>query len=141
MRMKQPNPDHPILVHASSLGRRLSETEEIRRFRLAEEQINRSSRVQGLIEEIKRKQKELVHAKHYQKPEYTRRLEQELDRLQLEMDQLPIVREYQQSQVEMNDLLQTLTKALAGAVSEKLNVDVGGDVGGGCGSGGPCGCR
>jgi cell fate (sporulation/competence/biofilm development) regulator YmcA (YheA/YmcA/DUF963 family) len=68
-------------------------------------------------------------------------LEKELDRLQLEMENLPIVREYQQSQVEMNDLLQTLTNVLADAVSEKLNVDVGGDVGGGCGSGGPCGCR
>ncbi|MFD1426200.1 cell fate (sporulation/competence/biofilm development) regulator YmcA (YheA/YmcA/DUF963 family) [Kroppenstedtia sanguinis] len=139
--MEMLNPDHPILAHASNLGRRLSETEEIHRFHLAEEQVNRSRRVQGLIEEIKRKQKELVHAKHYEKPEYTRRLEQELDRLQLEMDNLPIVKEYQQSQVEMNDLLQTLTQALAGAVSEKLDLDVGGDVGGGCGSGGPCGCR
>ncbi|MDA8353584.1 MAG: YlbF family regulator [Firmicutes bacterium] len=133
--------DHPILNHASQLGKRLLETEEIQRFRLAEKQVQNSHRVNSLIEEIKRKQKELVHAKHYQKPEYIRQLERELDRLHEELDNLPIVREYQQSQVEVNDILQILTDVLAQAVSEKLDVDVSGDVGGGCGSGGPCGCR
>lgn len=140
--MNQLETDHPILAHASRLGEHLSQTEEIRRFRQAEEQVNRSNRVKGLIEEIKQKQKELVHGKHYGKHEYVRQLEQELDCLQEEMERLPIVREYQQSQVEVNDLLQTLTRVLADAVSEKLDVDVGSDVGGGgCGSGGPCGCQ
>ncbi|PTX58681.1 cell fate (sporulation/competence/biofilm development) regulator YmcA (YheA/YmcA/DUF963 family) [Melghirimyces profundicolus] len=140
--MKESIQEHPILAHAARLGHRLLETEEIRRFRLAEEQIQNSSRVNGLIEEIKRKQKELVHAKHYQKSEYIRQLEDELERLREEMDNLPIVREYQQSQVEVNDLLQTLTRIVAQTVSEQLDLDTSGDVGGGgCGSGGPCGCR
>src|SRR5690554_5614014 len=106
-------PAHPVLIQAERLGRRLTETEEVRRFREAERQIQRSGRVQGLIEEIKRKQKELVHAKHYQKTNYIRRLEEELDRLQQELEDLPIVREYQQSQVEMNDLLQMIQRWLS----------------------------
>ncbi|QKG84511.1 hypothetical protein GXN76_08490 [Kroppenstedtia pulmonis] len=133
--------EHPILVHAARLGKRLSETDEIRRFRLAEHQIQQSQRVNSLIEEIKRKQKELVHAKHYQKHEYIHQVENDLKLLQEEMDNLPIVKEYQQSQVEVNDLLQTLQKAVADAISERLQVEVGGEVGGGCGSGGPCGCK
>ncbi|SMO55981.1 RicAFT regulatory complex protein RicA family protein [Melghirimyces algeriensis] len=140
--MKEIANDHPALVHAARLGKRLLEAEEVRRFRLAEEQIQRSNRVNKLIEEIKRKQKELVHAKHYGKSAYIRQLEQELDQLHKEMDSLPIVREYQQSQVEMNDLLQTLTNIVAQEISEKLDVEIGGDAGGGgCGSGGPCGCK
>ncbi|OYD09534.1 RicAFT regulatory complex protein RicA family protein [Paludifilum halophilum] len=140
--MPQVEKQHPVLVHAAQLGRRLLETEEIQRFRSAEEQIQNSRRVNGLIEEIKRKQKELVHAKHYQKHEYIRQLEADLDRLHREMDELPIVREYQQTQVEVNDLLQTLQSIVAGAVSERLDVETGGDVGGGgCGSGGPCRCK
>ncbi|MFC4077932.1 YlbF family regulator [Salinithrix halophila] len=132
---------HPVLDHAAALGQKLLSAEEIRRFRMAEEQIQRSRRVNELIEAIKRKQKELVHAKHYQKTAYIGKLEEELAALHEEMDNLPIVREYQQSQVEMNDLLQTLQKVVADAVSEKLDVETGGDVGqGGCGSGGPCGC-
>ncbi|BCU81994.1 hypothetical protein JIR001_17770 [Polycladomyces abyssicola] len=133
---------HPILQTAAQLGRRLQQTEEISRFRQAEKQIQNSARVNGLIAEIKRKQKELVHAKHYQKTEYVRRLEQELKALQEEMENLPIVREYQQSQVEVNDLLQTIQQVLADAVSRKIDVEVGGDVSrSGCGSGGPCGCK
>jgi cell fate (sporulation/competence/biofilm development) regulator YmcA (YheA/YmcA/DUF963 family) len=133
---------HPILQTAAELGRRLQQTDEISRFRQAEKQIQNSARVNRLIAEIKRKQKELVHAKHYQKTEYVRRLEQELKALQEEMENLPIVREYQQSQVEVNDLLQTIQQVLADAVSRKIEVEVGGVVSrGGCGCGGPCGCR
>ncbi|MDR6224275.1 RicAFT regulatory complex protein RicA family protein [Desmospora profundinema] len=135
-------PSHPVLALAQNLGRRLSLTEEIQRFRLAEEQIDNSRRVSELIEKIKRKQKELVHAKHYGKTAYIRQLEHELNQLQHELDHLPIVREYQQSQVEMNDLLQTLQRIVADSVSARLDVEVGKDPGGGgCGSGGSCGCN
>lgn len=135
-------PNHPVLALAQDLGRRLSMTAEIQRFRLAEEQVDNSRRVMELIETIKRKQKELVHAKHYGKTAYIRQLEQELEKLHHELDHLPIVREYQQSQVEMNDLLQTLQRIVADSVSSRLDVEVGQDPGGGgCGSGGPCGCN
>src|SRR5690606_32840818 len=134
-------PAHPVLIQAERLGRRLTETEEVRRFREAERQIQRSPRVQGLIEEIKRKQKELVHAKHYQKTKYIRLLEEELDRLKRELEDLPIVREYQQSQVEMNDLLQMIQQVVVDTVSQKIAVETGGSFTGGCGSGGPCRCR
>jgi cell fate (sporulation/competence/biofilm development) regulator YmcA (YheA/YmcA/DUF963 family) len=139
--MAEALPEHPVLAQAALLGRRLTETEEVRRFRQAERQIQKSRRVQQLIEEIKRKQKELVHAKHYQKTNYIRQLEGELDRLQQELENLPIVREYQQSQVEMNDLLQMIQRVVVDTVSQKIAVETGGSFVGGCGSGGPCRCR
>ncbi|SDX15750.1 Cell fate regulator YmcA, YheA/YmcA/DUF963 family (controls sporulation, competence, biofilm development) [Marininema mesophilum] len=132
---------HPALQYASLLGSKMLATEEIQRFRLAERQIQKSEKVNGMIAEIKRKQKELVHAKAYHKTEYIRQLEGELDTLQQEMESLPIVREYQQSQVEVNDLLQTIQKVVADVVSEKLEIEIGGETGGGCGSGGACGCN
>jgi cell fate (sporulation/competence/biofilm development) regulator YmcA (YheA/YmcA/DUF963 family) len=139
--MEQRAVHHPILAKAQRLGRLIQQAEEVHRFRAAETQVEKSVRVQGLIDEIKRKQKELVHAKHYQKTEYIRQVEADLDRLNAELDQLPIVREYQQSQVEMNDLLQMLQQAIADTVSKKIEVETGGEAPGGCGSGGPCGCR
>ncbi|SFS60312.1 YlbF family regulator [Marininema halotolerans] len=132
---------HPVLQHATLFGEKLLATEEIIRFRLAESQVQKSDTVNGLIDEIKRKQKELVHAKAYHKTEYIRQLEEELDTLQNRMESLPIVREYQQSQVEVNDLLQTIQKIVADVVSEKLEIETGGETGGGCGSGGACGCN
>jgi cell fate (sporulation/competence/biofilm development) regulator YmcA (YheA/YmcA/DUF963 family) len=135
-------PRHPVLALAQNLSRRLALSEEVQRFRLAEAQVEKSRRVAERIERIKRKQKELVHAKHYGKSAYIRQLEAELEHLHQELEQLPIVREYQQSQVEMNDLLQTLQRIVADAVSARLDVEVGEDPGGGgCGSGGPCGCK
>lgn len=135
---------HPVLEQAHRLAQHLQATEEIQRFRQAEAQVNTSSKVNDYIQTIKKKQKELVHAKHYQKPNYTRLLEEELARLQQEFDQLPIVSEYQQSQVEANDLLQTIQQVIVNTVSQKIHVETGGTAGGGCGggcgSGGACGC-
>jgi cell fate (sporulation/competence/biofilm development) regulator YmcA (YheA/YmcA/DUF963 family) len=133
-------PDHPVLEKARSLSRNLQNCQEISRFRIAERQVNESPTVQETIREIKRKQKELVHANHYGKPEYARMLREELDRLNQKLDDLPIVREYRQAQVEVNDLLQTIQGVIADTVAKTVRVETGGDAGGGCGSGGACGC-
>ena len=133
--------DHPILIQAKRVADRLTELEEVQRFQVAERQIRQSRTVQNYIETIKRKQKELVHAKHFQKQNYIKQLEKELDQLNYEFEQLPIVREYQQSQVYVNDLLQTIQRTLADSLSKTLAIETGGTVASGCGSGGPCSCR
>lgn len=132
---------HPVLEMASRIAANLQQREEIQRFRAAEEQINSSQTVKKYIDTIKKKQKELVHAKHYQKHQYIKQLEAELDRLNQEFDQLPIVREYQQYQVDINVLLQTMQQTLVSRISKDLYVESGGEVASGCGSGGACGCR
>jgi cell fate (sporulation/competence/biofilm development) regulator YmcA (YheA/YmcA/DUF963 family) len=132
--------EHPILQRVRQFAELLKQTEEVRRFRLAEEQVQNSETVQKCIETIKRKQKEWVHAKHYQKLQYARLLEKELEQLNRDLENLPIVREFQQAQVEVNDLLQTIQQAIANTVSHKIEVETGGPVRSGCGNGGPCGC-
>jgi cell fate (sporulation/competence/biofilm development) regulator YmcA (YheA/YmcA/DUF963 family) len=131
---------HDVLVAAEQLASKVRNSEEVKRFHIAEQQIQQSQTVQQLIETIKKKQKELVHAKHYKKTLYQKQLERELDALQHRLDHLPIVMEYQQRQVEMNDLLQLLQHVIAQTVSQKLSVETGGTVISGCGSGGACGC-
>lgn len=130
----------PILNAAQRLGKQLQSLEEVKRFRQAEEQIQNSECVKKYIALIKQKQKELVHAKHYQKTKHIHQLEKELTQLNQEFDELPIVQEYQQMQVGVNDLLQTIQDVIAATVSKKLQVETGGEVSSGCGSGGPCGC-
>ncbi|WP_131848566.1 RicAFT regulatory complex protein RicA family protein [Baia soyae] len=132
--------EHPVLAFAKKLSEQVGATAEVERFRQAEKQVQDSEKVNQLIEEIKKKQKELVHAKHYHKSEYVRLLEKELEQLHYEFDHLPIVREYQQYQVEVNDLLQTIQHVVAETVSTKIHIEVGGEVARGCGSGGSCGC-
>lgn len=130
-----------IMERVYAFAEKLAQVEEVQRFRHVEKVVNESPRVQQLIEEIKRTQKELVHAEHYAKPDYKRYLEQRLKELNETLSNMPIVREYQQSQVEMNDLLQLIQNVMACEISKKLNVETGGEVRMGCGSGGPCGCK
>lgn len=130
-----------ILAEARRFATMLEQSAEVKRYRDAEKQVYQSAKVQQMIAMIKRKQKELVHAKHYQKPEYIRLLEQELDQLNEHLDHLPIVREYQQYQVEVNGLLQTIQQVIADTVSQKIDVETGGEVASGCRCGGACSCR
>jgi len=138
--METSHENHPVLKQAREFADLIVKSEEIQRFRAAEKQVQNSKSVQKYIDTIKRKQKELVHAKHYQKTKYARRLEKELEQLNHELENLPIIREYQQTQVGVNDLLQTIQQVIATTVSKKVSVETGGEVKQGCGSGGPCGC-
>lgn len=130
-----------VMEQVHVFAEKLERIDEVQHFRMAEQMVNESVRVQGLIDAIKRTQKELVHAEHYVKPDYKRHLEHQLANLQDELDNLPVVKEYQQSQVEMNDLLQLIQHAIASEVSKQLEIETGGEVRSGCGSGGPCGCK
>lgn len=129
-----------VLEKAKQFAEKLRNCAEVQRFHLAENQVNQSKSVQNLIDTIRKKQKELVHAKHYQKVAYQKQLESELEQLNRQLDSLPIVREYQQSQVELNDLLQTIQRILIDSISETIQVEHGKEAPTGCGSGGPCGC-
>ncbi len=132
--------NHPVLKRARQFAGLIRESEEIKRFRTTEQQVQNSETVQKQIETIRRKQKELVLARHYQKMEYARALEEELDRLNDELENLPIVREYQQSQVEVNDLLQTIQQVIASTVSKKISVETGGKTNHKCGHCGNSNC-
>jgi cell fate (sporulation/competence/biofilm development) regulator YmcA (YheA/YmcA/DUF963 family) len=133
--------EHPLRSLVNQFVSRLQACEEVQRFRLAEQQVQKSQTVSQLVEEIKRKQKEWVHAKHYQKTEYMKQLERELDQLQEKLDNLPIVREYQQYQVDVNDLLQLIQKVVIDTISSKIEIDSNPEMPSGCMGGGACGCH
>jgi cell fate (sporulation/competence/biofilm development) regulator YmcA (YheA/YmcA/DUF963 family) len=116
-----------IMEKARQLADLIVRSEEVDFYRRAEQQIKRSQKVQSLIAQIKRKQKELVHAKHLNKEQLAAQLEQELERLQDELDEIPIVAEFKESQLEINDLLQMVTNVIANTISEKIILSTGGD--------------
>lgn len=131
--------EHPVLIKARKMAEKIKSLDEVKQFRLAEQQLNESRSVHGLIQSIKLKQKELVHAKHYEKTEYIRQVEKQLDELQNEFNHLPIVKEYQQMQVEVNDLLQVVQQILFENLEKKFSVETGRAKAKGCGNTGVCG--
>jgi len=109
-----------ILEKANELAKMLADTDEVAFFKKAEEQINKNEKVQNLIKQIKLLQKESVNLQHYQKFEALRENENKIDRLMDELDNIPLVKEFKQSQKEVNDLLQYISTSISSRVTEEI---------------------
>lgn len=117
-----------IIEKANELARIIANTEEVDFFKRAEEQINQNQSVQQLIARIKLLQKESVNLQHYQKHEAYKKNEEKIDQLNEELDSIPIVKEFKQSQVEVNDLLQLVSTAISTKVTDEIIDSTGGDL-------------
>lgn len=109
-----------IISKAKELARMMSETQEVDFFKRAERQINENEKVSNLIAEIKQNQKEAVNLQHFQKHEALKQVEAKIDRLTDEVDDIPIVQEFKQSQTEVNNLLQLVSKIISDTVTEEV---------------------
>ncbi|MCF6093135.1 YlbF family regulator [Microaerobacter geothermalis] len=116
-----------ILKKAEELADLISNSPEVDIFKKAEAKIKINERVQTLISQIRKKQKQLVSYEHLKKDDLAKKVEEEIERLQDELDSIPIVQEFKQTQVDINDLLQLITNVIANTVSEKIIVSTGGN--------------
>jgi cell fate (sporulation/competence/biofilm development) regulator YmcA (YheA/YmcA/DUF963 family) len=116
-----------IMGKAKELADMLGTSEEVRQFQQAETKIRDHERIQQLIATIKKKQKEIVAFESFKNVEMVSKIEQEIDDLQSELDSIPLVTEFQQSQSDINYLLQLVISVIRDTVSEKVNVEAGTD--------------
>lgn len=117
-----------ILNEARHLANMLSNTEEINRFKQLEAQINRNQKVQSLISRLKTLQKQAVNLQAYNKTEALKKVEAEIDRIQDEIDEMPIVQEFKDIQVTVNDVLQLVTSTIAREITNNVIEATGGDL-------------
>ncbi|GEN44994.1 RicAFT regulatory complex protein RicA family protein [Alkalibacillus haloalkaliphilus] len=117
-----------VIKEANELAYKLANIEEIERFKQLEVKINNNNKIQSHIKKIKALQKQAVNLQHYDKHEAQKRVEEELDRLQNELDEIPIVQEFKESQVVVNDILQRVTKTIADEVTNEIIRATGGNV-------------
>ena len=116
-----------ILDKARELAAMISRTNEVDFFKRAELQIKHNERVQDLIDKLKQKQKQMVMFESINKTELVQKVEGEYNQLHEELDSIPIVNEFKQSQVDVNDLLQMVTNVITNTVSERIILDTGGN--------------
>lgn len=116
-----------VMAKAKELANLISSSEEVQQFQQAEEKIRNHERVQNLIAIIKKKQKEIVAFESFGNKEMVAKIEAEIEALQDEIDGIPIVVEFQQSQSDINYLLQLVISVIRDTVAEKVNVEVGTD--------------
>jgi cell fate (sporulation/competence/biofilm development) regulator YmcA (YheA/YmcA/DUF963 family) len=114
-----------IMVKAKELADLIGTSEEVQTFKKAEEQIQKHDKVQSLISTIKKKQKEIVAFESFQNKAMVDKIEAEISSLQDELDGIPLVTDFQQSQSDINYLLQLVISVISDTVSEKVNVETG----------------
>ncbi|WP_078380827.1 RicAFT regulatory complex protein RicA family protein [Sutcliffiella halmapala] len=117
-----------ILARAKDLAQMIAETEEVDYFKRAEAQINENQKIKEMVASVKSLQKQAVNFQHYGKQEALKKTEEKLDNLLKELDGLPIVQEFKDSQKNVNELLQLVSSAISNKVTDEIIVATGGDV-------------
>lgn len=117
-----------ILDEAKKLANMLANTDEIDRFKQVEAKINENNKVQQLIKKIKALQKQAVNLQAYGKTEALKKVDEEIDRLQAEIDDIPVVQEFKEIQLVVNDVLQMVTGTIAREVTNQIIESTGGDL-------------
>lgn len=117
-----------VLDEAKRLAEMLADTEEIDRFKQVEAKINDNKKVQQLIQRIKTLQKQAVNFQAYEKTEALKKVEAEIDRLQEEIDDIPVVQEFKETQIVVNDVLQLISGTIAREVTNNVIESTGGDL-------------
>ena len=117
-----------VLEEAHDLAMKMASMEEIERFKQLEAKLNESTKIQSAIKKIKALQKQAVNFQAYGKEEALKKVEKEIDRLQAEIDEIPIVQEFKDTQVVINDILQLVTNTIAREITNEVIRSTGGDV-------------
>ncbi|MGM8211681.1 RicAFT regulatory complex protein RicA family protein [Virgibacillus sp. W0430] len=117
-----------VLDEAKNLAKMLANTEEIERFKQVEAKLNENKKVQQLISRIKTLQKQAVNFQAYEKTEALKKVEAEIDHLQNELDEIPVVQEFQETQTLVNDVLQLVSGTISREVTNHVIEATGGDL-------------
>jgi cell fate (sporulation/competence/biofilm development) regulator YmcA (YheA/YmcA/DUF963 family) len=114
-----------ILAKAMELAELLTTSNEVQFYQKAEHKISGNEHIQGLISAIKKKQKEIVAFESFKNQKMVEKIELEIDVLQDELDGIPIVSEFKQTQEDINYLLQLVMSVIRDTISDKINVEAG----------------
>ncbi|MYL28414.1 hypothetical protein GLW03_01155 [Halobacillus halophilus] len=117
-----------VVDEAKKLAKMMAEIEEIDRFKQLESKLNENQKVQSHIKKIKALQKQAVNFQAYGKTEALNRIEKEIDRLQDELDEIPVVAEFKETQTVINDILQMVSSTISREVTNEVIRSTGGDL-------------
>lgn len=117
-----------IIQKAKEIADMISHTEEVDFFKRAEAQINENQKIREKIASLKSLQKQAVNFQHYGKEKALSLIEGKIEKIEEEIDELPIVQEFKQSQGEVNELLQLVANAISNQVTSQIIESTEGDL-------------
>ncbi|MEE1130145.1 MAG: RicAFT regulatory complex protein RicA family protein [Caryophanon sp.] len=117
-----------IIEKAKELAHMIANTEEVAFFKQAEAQINENQFVREKIASMKTLQKQAVNFQHLGKEQAFMKMEQKIEQIETEIDDMPIVQQFKQSQVDVNHILQLVSNSIANNVTNEIIESTGGDL-------------
>ncbi|WP_438317811.1 RicAFT regulatory complex protein RicA family protein [Sporosarcina sp. FA9] len=117
-----------IIAKAREIALMIANTEQVEFYKRAEEQINENQKVRENIASLKSLQKQAVNFQQYGKEKALSIIEGKIEKIQSEIDAVPIVQEFKDSQGEVNDLLQLVSNTISNGVTDEIIKSTGGDV-------------
>ena len=117
-----------IVEKAKEIAHMIANTEEVEFFKKVEAQINENQKVREKIASLKTLQKQAVNFQHLGKEKALKMIEGKIATIEEEIDQVPVVQQFKQSQFEVNELLQLVSNAIANNVTNEIIESTGGDL-------------
>ena len=117
-----------IVDKAKEIAHMIANTEEVEFFKKAEEQINENQLVREKIASLKTLQKQAVNFQHIGKEKALKMIEGKIEAIEDEIDAIPVVQQFKQSQIDVNTLLQLVSNAIANNVTNEIIESTDGDL-------------
>ncbi|WP_050614858.1 RicAFT regulatory complex protein RicA family protein [Bacillus testis] len=117
-----------LIKKAEELAKMIAETEEVDFFKRAEAQIHENKRVRELIASLKSLQKQSINFEHYGKENAYKHVKDKINAIEAEIDSIPVVQEFKESQGDVNELLQMVSSAISNKVTDLIIASTDGDV-------------
>ncbi|HJE20273.1 RicAFT regulatory complex protein RicA family protein [Aliicoccus persicus] len=117
-----------IVKEAKELGRMIANTEQVEFFKKAEAKIHENEDVRKRMASLKSLQKQAVNFQQYGKEKALKMTEEKIEKIQDELDEMPIVDQFKESQTQVNQILQMVSHAISSTVTEEVIKSTGGDL-------------
>ncbi|MED3660489.1 YlbF family regulator [Ureibacillus sp. FSL K6-8385] len=117
-----------IVEKAKEIAHMIAQTEEVEFFKKAEAQINENQFVREKIASLRSLQKQAVNFQHLGKEKALKLVEKKIEEIEKEIDEIPVVQQFKQSQLEVNELLQLVSNAIATTVTNDIIESTGGNL-------------
>ena len=111
--------DNKILEKVEDIVNYIEKSKTYQEYQLLKDKVSNNEKLTNLIEEIKSKQKELVHKK-YNKEDITS-LEKELELLESKLNEYPLYCDFIEKQLELNNTLSIIKTEIEKCLDSYIN--------------------
>ena len=101
-----------ILAEADKLSQRIQSLDTVKEYQAIEQQIHQNKNIETRMKDLKKTQKQSVNLQNYGKQQALRQSEDKIQDIEQNLNIIPIVEEFRESQAEANDLLQMMISTM-----------------------------